>query len=230
MYLYVVCECMHAIACDRRLCVGRVAAHIDTAHRRTDTTRDRARTKSQDASIIISGSSIAPSVQMSWGTAEIESFWRAAVAGARLPSSAEANELQRCPKTFMYVPEKRSRQTQRTRSPLHKLLLGDSPTSDPRDIGLFSSYGPTLRYSSRLRISSQYSFGAAFTRRLWRSPCRTDDPSEAELFFVPIQVRKKFARRWQDACAWTARELGPDLGRHLPHLCGHRGVEQAVRA
>jgi len=62
---------------------------------------------------------------------------------------------------------------------------------------------------------SQNSFAVLLEHRLRNCPCRTTDPTTADLFFVPILPKAKKSSEWSTACA----SLSPDkILKALQHL------------
>ena len=86
-----------------------------------------------------------------------------------------------------------------------------------------TAFGSLLKQvgGAQLRDTSGYAFAALLHYRLWNSRMyRTDDPSQADLFFVPILTAPKRTFAFRTAC----EEVGAKLHRLtplLPHLNEH---------
>ena len=117
-------------------------------------------------------------------------------------------------------------------SPCPKVFVYDSlPSSlldvDPKEIDDQTFvFGAQLdKNLSLLRNTNQYSLALILWHRLRRkdAECRTNDPSEADLFFVPIFPKPKKTSEWQGLCRnisnsfiWRMRMRTDLLG--LKHL------------
>mgnify|MGYP006153769483 CR=1 FL=1 len=79
--------------------------------------------------------------------------------------------------------------------------------------------GSGLVLEGPFKLSAGYAFAAMVHWRLHRSRVyRTYDPSEADLFFVPILTRPKRQLSWRQACARLAQMRAADIEAALPHL------------
>lgn len=83
------------------------------------------------------------------------------------------------------------------------------------------AFGKPLRRvgGTQLCDTSGYAFGAMLHYRLWHSSAyRTKDPSQADLFFVPLLTKPKRLYALGQACAAVRREGVEALEASLPHL------------
>jgi hypothetical protein len=90
---------------------------------------------------------------------------------------------------------------------------------EPKSLTIDLAYGRAYGMEGHLRDTHQYSFAQILLYRLDHSSsssCRTHNPNEAELFYVPIHPWIMGYNAWQEACeTMQVSELLPEL---LPYL------------
>ncbi len=72
------------------------------------------------------------------------------------------------------------------------------------------------RFKGMVHNTNQYAFPSILEERFKRSKyCRTKDPNEADLFYVPVLSAPKGGQEWKDACESVT---GHEIVNALPHL------------
>ncbi|KAL3904560.1 MAG: hypothetical protein SGILL_010018, partial [Bacillariaceae sp.] len=103
-------------------------------------------------------------------------------------SPTKSPEHTPCPKVYVY-----------------NLSEAFSDTNNSNRTSLSNAFGKVTigGWNGRLRDTIQHHVGVIFEHRLLHQPDNcyvTDDPTEADLFFVPMLLRRKKASEWASAC------------------------------
>ena len=111
--------------------------------------------------------------------------WNLAVKNNASMSAHAPSEIvaEPCPKVFVYD--------------LINSTLRDAP-SHPT---LEEAFGPSVGLGDSLRETPQWGLGTILEHRLRNShECLTNDPAQADLFFVPIGTKHKNQNSWRELC------------------------------
>ena len=143
------------------------------------------------------------------------SYWRSVWAMALREVPDHTTRHARAPKVYVYSLPK----------PWSDLDITTATAEDCFGTQLLAS-GPVARgdtpswvlRDATYGVSASYAFASMLHYRLWHSRTyRTNDPAEADLFFVPALTRPKRAFMIKAACAAAANATKP-LEAHLEHL------------
>ena len=151
-------------------------------------------------------------------TFDYKAYWDETLNAALATSEAKPwSPSLPCPKVYVYnLPEH----------------LTDSIFSHPLQIGwhdgwyndllnrVYGSVSPLADdasgFDSYLRDTHMYAFASILEYRLRiSSECRTTDPNQADLFFVPVLTKPKFVNQWRRACKHVR---GDTIEKELPFL------------
>ena len=129
-------------------------------------------------------------------------YWEQAMETALKSQRSEAMPSPSpCPKVFVYdLPSKLKDSTEKERGFGRKIILR----------------GKDKLFQGLLHNTNQYSFPSILEQRLKQSRlCRTNNPQEADLFYVPVLTAPKGGDEWKAACS---KITGQDIRDALPYL------------